>query len=49
MINERRQYTHCGWNQQYIFGDSDFDLCHRHLTTTLQAKTTTRENYAIVQ
>ena len=28
-INERTEYTHCGWNQEYNFGETDYELCIR--------------------
>ena len=35
-INERATYTHCGWNQDYNFGEADYDLCMSHLEKTVQ-------------
>ena len=29
-INERTEYTHCGWNQDYNFGETDYELCVSH-------------------
>ena len=34
-INERTTYAHCGWNQDYIFGEADYDLCMLHVKATM--------------
>jgi len=34
-INERTAYAHCGWNQDYIFGEADYDLCMLHVKATM--------------
>ena len=31
-------YDHCGWNQDYIFGEVDYDLCLLHLNSILKSK-----------
>ena len=30
-INERSRYAQCGWNQDYIFGEGDYDLAMQQL------------------
>ena len=37
-INERMTYDHCGWNQDYIFGEADYDLSLIHLNSILKSK-----------
>ena len=31
-------YDHCGWNQDYIFGEADYDLSLIHLNSILKSK-----------
>lgn len=37
-INERTTYAHCGWNQDYIFGEADYDLCMLHLNSIMSSQ-----------
>lgn len=34
-ISERITYRHCGWNQDYNFGETDYDLCMSHVEKTI--------------
>ena len=35
-INERTEYTHCGWNQDYNFGETDYELCVSHANKVME-------------
>ena len=37
-INERTTYNHCGWNQEYTFGEANYDLSLLHLNSIMQSK-----------
>nr|XP_040564670.1 dynein heavy chain 7, axonemal-like [Lepeophtheirus salmonis] len=38
-LNERRIYSQCGWNGNYIFGEQDVELCKFHLESVYQSST----------
>ena len=37
-INERTNYDHCGWNQEYTFGEADYDLSLSHLNSIMKSQ-----------
>jgi dynein heavy chain len=41
VINQRRTYPQCGWNQNYIFGEVDFDYALSQLTNISGANEST--------